>query len=110
MLDGTDNSEPKAKEVKIINLSIGDLERPYLQHISSLARLLDWLSWKYKILFIVSAGNYTEEISIKKNNEESITNKALKSLNDKLKDRKIISPAESINSITVGAQHKDYID
>lgn len=48
MLEGTDDSEPKAKEVKIINLSIGDLERPYLQHISSLARLLDWLSWKIR--------------------------------------------------------------
>lgn len=110
MMEGDNNNEPIAPQVKIINLSVGDVERPYIRHMSALARLLDWLSWKYKVLFIVSAGNYTGSINIKKNTDDTIAEKTLQDINDNLKDRKIISPAESINAITVGAQHKDYID
>ena len=32
--------------------------------MSPLGRLLDWLSWKYKVLFIVSIGNCDSDIAI----------------------------------------------
>jgi len=57
ILEGDGEEEPAAPEVLVINFSIGDLARPYERHISPLARLLDWLSWKYGVLFVVSAGN-----------------------------------------------------
>ena len=45
-----------ASNVRIINLSIGIRYREFYNIISPLARLLDWLSYKYRVLFIVSAG------------------------------------------------------
>jgi len=95
-----------ASEIKIINFSIGDKYRPYLDKMSSLARLLDWLSWKYKVLFMVSAGNKIENFDFEEG--EYTKDSLLKNINENLRNSKILSPAESINSITVGAQHKDY--
>jgi len=95
-----------ASEIKIINFSIGDKYRQYLDKMSSLARLLDWLSWKYKVLFMVSAGNKVENFDFAEG--ESTKDNLLKNINENLRNSKILSPAESINSITVGAQHKDY--
>jgi len=103
--EGNDGS---ALEIKIINFSIGDKYRPYLDKISSLARLLDWLSWKYKVLFVVSAGNKVKKFDFEE--EEYTKDSLLKNINENLRNSKILSPAESINSITVGAQHKDYSD
>ena len=51
-----------ASNVRIINLSIGIRYREFYNIISPLARLLDWLSYKYRVLFIVSAGNHPEAI------------------------------------------------
>ena len=48
--------------MKVINLSFGNSWQPFDRLISPLARLLDWLAWEYKILFIVSAGNQPQEI------------------------------------------------
>lgn len=48
----------------VINLSIGDPARPFIHTPSPWARLLDWLSWKYRVLFCVSAGNYMDAIDI----------------------------------------------
>ncbi|MDO9553309.1 hypothetical protein [Rhodonellum sp.] len=47
MLVGEGGEAPTAPEVKIINISIGDIFRPYLLEVSSWAKLLDWLSWEY---------------------------------------------------------------
>jgi len=66
---------------------------------------LDWLSWKYKILFMVSAGNKAENFDFEEG--EYTKDSLLKNINKNLRNSKILSPAESINSITVGAQHKD---
>jgi len=46
-----------APTVRVINISIGDETRPFDRVVSPWARLLDWLSFKYGVLFIVSAGN-----------------------------------------------------
>ena len=49
-----------APSIRIINLSIGLGDQLLYNMISPLAKLLDWLSYKYKILFIVSAGNHPQ--------------------------------------------------
>lgn len=56
MRKGQDNMPPQAPDVKIINLSIGDPERPFLHTPSPLARLLDWLSWEYGYCFVSARG------------------------------------------------------
>ena len=40
---GDEDNPPVAPEVKIINFSIGDAFRPFLNNMSSWAKLLDWL-------------------------------------------------------------------
>ena len=55
---------PVAPGVRIINLSVCDPARPLENGMSSWARLLDWLSFKYNVLFIVSAGNRLQDIEL----------------------------------------------
>lgn len=58
------NVPPQAPFVKVINLSIGDPDRPFIHTPSPWARLLDWLSYEYRVLFCVSAGNYGDDINL----------------------------------------------
>ncbi|MHC1781318.1 MAG: S8 family serine peptidase [Anaerolineaceae bacterium] len=64
MFEGEGIVPPQAPSVKVINISIGDLNRPFIHSSSPWAKLLDWLSWRYRVLFCVSAGNYDGEIEI----------------------------------------------
>jgi hypothetical protein len=60
-----DGAEPAAApSVVIINLSIGDETRPYASIMSPLGRLLDYLSNRYRVLFLVSAGNILNRLPI----------------------------------------------
>lgn len=113
--------EPEAGQVspkvRIINLSIGLRYREYYNIISPLARLLDWLSYKYRVLFIVSAGNHPEEIDVgmdfsefKKLNDEEKTAVIIKFINQDIRNRRLLSPAESMNSLTIGATFSDSND
>ena len=104
----------QAPGVKIINLSLGDDTRPFIHSPSPWARLLDWLSWKYRILFCVSAGNYSDgydfgipysEYATKP--PEDKTEMLLQHKHNTLSERRLLAPAESINSLTVGALHQD---
>ncbi|MDR2172534.1 MAG: S8 family peptidase [Planctomycetaceae bacterium] len=110
----SDNIQPVAPNVKIINLSLGDPTRPFYQFMSPLARLLDWLSTKYNVLFIVSAGNCSDDITFDHNEDEfnALTPSEKESesvllLYQNICDRRLLSPAESINALTIGALHYD---
>lgn len=114
MFEGEGSVPAQAPTVKIINLSFGDPKRLFIHSLSPCARLLDWLSWKYKVLFCVSAGNFTESIELGCTEDEFkvLTDSAkvettLQTISDTAYSRRLISPAESINSITVGARHED---
>ncbi|MCL5047960.1 MAG: S8 family peptidase [Firmicutes bacterium] len=105
---------PVAPTVRIINLSIGILYRRFDQIVSPLARLLDWLSYKYRVLFIVSAGNYQDGIDtgITFNDFSALdiekrTEIIIKALDRNKRIQKLLSPAESINSLTIGASFSD---
>lgn len=58
MMEGDGQESATAPNTKVINLSIGDPVRQLAGTMSPTARLLDFLSYKYKILFIISAGNH----------------------------------------------------
>lgn len=107
-----EGNEPTAPTVYIVNLSIG--EQQFIREVSSWARLVDWLAWKYKLLFCVSAGNHGNDINLgldesallAKSDKERI--QALLSHHQKtLAARRLLSPGEAINALTVGAQHAD---
>ncbi len=114
MFEGEGSTPAQAPNVCVINLSIGDPARPLIHTTSPWARLLDWLSWKYRVLFCVSAGNYPDAIDIGLTipsfqllSDQQKVEHVLKLIQTQLSERRILSPAESINAITVGASHTD---
>lgn len=103
-----------APKIKIINLSVCDSSKMYFNQLSSCAKLLDWLSFKYQVLFCVSAGNINDDINLGVNESDlrllspsAIVTRTMKKIHDNYRNRKILSPADSINSITVGSIHSD---
>lgn len=114
MFEGEGAVPAQAPTICVINLSIGDPSRPFIHTPSPWARLLDWLSWKYRVLFCVSAGNYPEAIDIALSGTDYLAltdpekvEHVLKCIQAQLSGRRILSPAEAINAITVGATHAD---
>ncbi len=114
MFEGEGTANPSAPTIRIINLSIGDPCRQFFQVMSPLARLLDWLSAKYRVLIVISAGNHCRDIDTEMPKEEfdalSEEEKealVVKALYGDARHRKLLAPAESINAITVGALHHD---
>lgn len=114
MFEGSGDVPAQAPLVKVINLSIGDSTREFIHSPSPWARLLDWLSYRYRVLFCVSTGNYSDDIDLginqqefaKLNDEEKIK-LTITAIAQKLSSRRLLSPAEAINVITVGAAHAD---
>ncbi len=114
IFDGDGENPPSAPDVKVINFSIGDPVRQFTQIMSPLARIIDWLSEKYNVLFVISAGNHNTPILVNISSddfnqlpEDEKQNIILKSLYENTRLRKILSPAESINGLTIGALHHD---
>ena len=114
LFEGEGNEPPAAPEVTVINLSIGIRDRPFEQALSPLARLLDWLAWQYRVLFMVSAGNHVGRIqlSIPRHDLSSLTPEDLqrhviRSVASEARFRRLLSPAEAINALTVASIHDD---
>ena len=114
LFEGDQGEGPAAPQIKVINLSIGDRARQFTQSMSPIARLLDWLSVKYGVLFVVSAGNHPTTISLGVSREEfdsfqtdEFEAATIKALYRDARNRKLLSPAETINGISVGAVHLD---
>lgn len=114
MFEGEGGGAPTAPSVKIINFSIGDPVRMFHHVMSPMARLLDWLSYKYNVLFIISAGNGSQQFSpgcslpeFKNKGQNAISEFVTKELLKKRLENRLLSPAESINNLTVGSIHND---
>jgi hypothetical protein len=116
MIEGDALAPATAPGVAVVNLSIGDVNRPFSGRISPWARLLDWLSFRYRVLFLVSAGNilgwlpvrnYVDRQSFQQANVDDRENHILDALNAEKRNRTLLSPAEGLNPLTVGAWHRD---
>ena len=111
----TEDGEPAAApEVTVVNLSIGIGDRPFQQAMSPLARLLDWLSWRYKVLFVVSAGNHAQPIRLAVSatdlgtmDDATVQREVLTAVAADARHRRLLSPAESLNALTIGSTHDD---
>ncbi|HEU4679578.1 MAG TPA: S8 family peptidase [Terrimicrobiaceae bacterium] len=103
--------EARAPEVRVIVIAIGDAAIQFDQFISPLARLLDWLSNRYGVLFILSAGNHLAPIELPADcdldNIEEVAHELLCELQRQAPMRRLLCPGESVNAVTVGASHAD---
>ncbi|MDO4900690.1 S8 family peptidase [Actinomyces sp.] len=102
-----------APSVRIINLSIGDRDRPLIRRMSPVGRLLDWLALKYNILFVVSAGNHAGPIRVPSTaarDANSAQEAASQAVFSSELLRGIYPPGDAMNAITVGAVHADAAD
>lgn len=119
LFEGADAERAAAPEVSVVNLSIGIQNRLFTHSLSPLARLLDWLAWKYKVLFIVSAGNHPPpQMPVGRSQpapgllfeKEQSQRDFLRALAADTSNRRLLSPAESMNALTIGAEHADESD
>ncbi|MGW0946172.1 S8 family peptidase [Streptomyces sp. NPDC002623] len=109
-----DGAGPAGADVAIVNLSVGDPATLFDTLLSSWARMLDWLSYHYGVLIVVSAGNHGRLPLHSLNTDELLQlegdarrQAVLESQRRDQFNRRLMSPSESINSITVGAIHDD---
>jgi hypothetical protein len=114
IFEGEGDVRAVAPTIKIINLSRCDRDRLFYHSMSPWGKLLDWLSYKYRVLFIVSTGNHHNsiELHIPKSQFENLApiqkeELFVREVLNNVRNCRIMSPAESINSITVGALHVD---
>ena len=114
LFDGEGDEPAAAPGVRIINLSVCDERRPFVREMSPLARLLDWLSVKYDVLFVVSAGNHGHAIELdvprdelNKLDQENREAALFSALAADTRNRRLLSPSETLNGLTVGAVHSD---
>jgi hypothetical protein len=102
---------PAAPDVCTIVLAVGDRAQQFNRFVSPLARLLDWLSFKYNVLFIVAAGNHLEDLQVPADtgleDPQELQQELLTSLQQTNAFRRLLSPTESMNALTIGASHHD---
>ena len=119
LLEGDANSAAAAPSVVVINLSLGDLNRPFTGRMSPWARLLDWLAFQYRVLFLVSVGNVRRSLPVRDfatrhdflDADEGMREQAIiAALNLEKASRSLLSPAEGMSALAVGAWHADGFD
>ena len=116
MAEGDGKQSATAPHTKVINLSIGDPVRQLATTMSPIARLLDFLAYKYQILFIISAGNHPEIINFMNKSFDELKfldmpqrNKVFgEIIKNNQRNLKILAPAESLNGLTIGALYDDF--
>ena len=118
MKEGDDEGGATAPEVFLVNLSLGDPKRPFSGPMSPWAKLLDYLADRYGILFLVSAGNiktplpvsaFSDWTSFEDAVPEDRECAVLRALLEQRAYRTLLSPAEALNIVTVGARHDDAV-
>ena len=104
--------------VVIVNMSLGNRYRPFHGQPSPWARLIDRLASRFGLLFIVSAGNATSEFGIAAYPTSVAYEGAdanyratamITALHGVMGERRLFSPAETLNGITVGACNRDEV-
>jgi hypothetical protein len=107
-----------APSVLIVNLSLGNARRPFHGQLSAWARLIDRLAQRFGLLFIVSAGNQAEQFGVTAYPTSLAYEAAagldratatVAALHNIAADRRLLSPAETVNGVTVGACNDDAV-
>jgi hypothetical protein len=115
MRDGVSATAP---DVLIVNLSLGNKRQPFHGRLSPWARLVDRLSYRFGILFLVSAGNhvggfdlpdFATMLQFEDADSNSRSSGIVRALGDLKAQRRLLSPAEAVNALTIGAANLDSV-
>jgi hypothetical protein len=118
MFDGEGGEDATAPTVRVVNLSLGDAKRRFAGVMSPWARLIDYLAWNYGLLILVSAGNILDRIPLdgleawadfENSDEHERQAMLLRAILRQRAVRRLLSPSEAINALTVGAAHVDHV-
>lgn len=105
-------------EVLVVNISLGDQNRRFSGRASAWARALDYLAYEHSLLFVVSSGNIIDPLTISNVSSSDAFKRLVdfereksvfSALNKVKSDRRLLAPAESLNALTVGAWHHDFV-
>jgi len=111
IFEGDGEHEAAAPSIRIVTMAVGDPARVFVRRLSPLARLLDWFAHHYNVVIVVSGGNQSGTRPTL--NAEALADPAAaeaaaaQSLFESARHRRLLSPAEAVNAITVGALHSD---
>jgi hypothetical protein len=108
-------SSASAPSVILVNASLGDRNKPFAGRMSGWARVLDYISYRYGVLFVVSAGNQFDDLrtaAVAAGEFEALdalerARIALIASGQTMATRRLLSPPEAINALTVGGLHSD---
>jgi hypothetical protein len=113
LFEGEGDTPPVGQQICVVSLSVGIRDRLFDSSMSPLARLLDWLAWKYQVLFVVSAGNHAQDIvcdgasDASSMSPQELQARVVRAVAADARHRRMLSPAEAMNVLTVGAVHSD---
>jgi hypothetical protein len=114
MMEGDGGEPATAQSVRVVNLSLGDPNQVFDRRMSAWGKLLDWLSWRYNLLFLVSTGNHGEPLRLEVGpgklaslSAVELHNVVRRALYQRSHLLRLLSPSEGINVLTVGATHED---
>ncbi|UMB70023.1 S8 family peptidase [Mycobacterium paraterrae] len=110
MFEADGSASPQVPSVRVVNLSVGDPAQMFIRRISPVAKLLDWLAHRYNLVILVSAGNHDIDVTVPAatlSDTEALRQSVATAMHERARLRRILSPAEAINVVTVGALHFD---
>lgn len=114
IFEGDGEHDPAAPSIRIVTMAVGDPARVFIRRLSPLARLLDWLAHRYNVLVVVSGGNQDGVRPVldadSLDDPAAVAAATVRSLLESARHRRLLSPAEAMNVITVGAIHSDAVD
>lgn len=109
-----EGDNPTAPRTRVIVLAVADPSQQFDRFVSPLARLVDWLSWHYNALFLISAGNHGGALTLPADveiaNAAELGDEIIDAIRREALSRRLLAPAESANALTIGAAHDDSSD
>ena len=107
--------EPLAPQAFVVNFSVGIRHSNFAGRISALARLLDWWSYSQGVLFVVSSGNVSDDLSVTGMTAVAFEEATLDERRELVAvaqrvnrhERTLLAPSEALNALTVGAASLD---
>ena len=112
LFEPTSDEAAVAPGIRIVVIAACDLAWRDQLFPSAFARLLDYFAARYGLLFLLACGNQASDLQVSSNDIESgdslvIARASANAVNQEALSRRLLSPGECLNAITVGSSHRD---